>query len=188
MTRSTQLLGIRSKVVLTLLIACGMVACSKEPGPEAQMTQAPKAEASVGKTSEYEWFSEGTPAGNSTVVRTGDGKIVTESFVHWNNREYTVNSEVQLDANGLVVAQKITGISPFGAPIDEAFSYEDGVARWSTVGVRRTVSPTSTMPLPLPAVSSIEKTIASSSGPEIATGISADQGPARVTVVSSRST
>lgn len=134
MTRSTQILGIRSKVVLTLLIACGMVACSKEPGAEAQKTEAPKAEASVGKTSEYEWFSEGTPAGNSTVVRTGDGKITAESFVHWNNREYTVNSEMQLDANGVVVAQKITGISPFGAPIDESFSYEDGVARWSTVG------------------------------------------------------
>ncbi len=134
MTKSTQAFAIRRKVAMTLIIACGMVACSKEPGAEARKAATPKVEASVGATSEYEWFSEGTPAGKSIVVRTGDGKITTESFVHWNNREYTVNSEVQLDANGLVVAQKITGISPFGAPIDESFLYEDGVAQWSTVG------------------------------------------------------
>lgn len=134
MTRSTLVFAMRSKVTMALIIACGMVACSKEPGAEVRKAETPKAEASVGMRSEYEWFSEGTPAGKSTVVRTGDGKITTESFVHWNNREYTVNSEMQLDANGLVVVQKITGISPFGAPIDETFSYEDGVAQWSTVG------------------------------------------------------
>jgi len=115
--------------VVLLLVACGIVACSKEATTE---TASP--ETSVGETSEYEWFSEGTPAGQSTVVRTGDGKISTESFLHWNNREYTVNSEMQLDTNGIVVAQKITGTSAFGAPIDESFIYEDGVARWSTVG------------------------------------------------------
>ncbi|MCP5091898.1 MAG: hypothetical protein GY949_13340, partial [Gammaproteobacteria bacterium] len=134
MTKSTQAFAIRRKVAMTLIIACGMVACSKEPGAEARKADMPKAETGVGMTSEYEWFAEGTPAGQSTVVRTGDGRITAESFLHWNNREYTVNSETQLDADGLVVAQKITGISPFGAPIDESFRYEDGVAEWSTAG------------------------------------------------------
>jgi hypothetical protein len=134
MTKSTRALAVQSKVAMTLIIACAMVACSKEPVAGPRKVETPKAETSVGTTTEYEWFAEGTPAGNSIVVRTGDGKITTESFVHWNNREYTVNSEMQLDANGLVVAQKITGVSPFGAPIDETFSYEDGVAQWSTVG------------------------------------------------------
>lgn len=89
----------------------------------------------VGVTSKYSWYLEGTtPAGRSTIVRTGDGHVTNESFVHWNNREYTLNSELQLDNDGMVIAQTITGISPFGAPIDESFSLEDGVAQWSTVG------------------------------------------------------
>jgi len=121
--------GVRYALAAILIVDFSLQGCSEETQDEATAQKA-----SVGQTTEYEWFSEGTPAGRSTVVRTGDGKIGAESFVHWNNREYTVNSEMQLDTDGLVVAQKITGTSPFGAPIDESFSYEDGVARWSTVG------------------------------------------------------
>jgi len=112
---------------LLLVVSAALSGCGKEPAPEPAVSE-------VGKTVEYEWIAQGTPAGQSTVVTTGDGRVTTESFVHWNNREYTVNSEMQLDSDGLVMAQKITGISPFGAPIDESFSYEDGIARWSTVG------------------------------------------------------
>ena len=90
---------------------------------------------SVGTTAQYDWYLQGkTPAGSTTLVRTGDGRVTNESFVHWNNREYTVNSELQLDNDGMVSAQRITGISPFKAPIDESFNYVDGVASWSTVG------------------------------------------------------
>ena len=106
-----------------------LVACSKE-SPEQPVA----ASSEVGTTTEYEWLAEGTPAGQSTVVRTGDGRVTVESFVHWNNREYTVNSVTQLNADGIPVAQRITGISPFQAPIDESFTYEDGVATWSTAG------------------------------------------------------
>jgi hypothetical protein len=89
----------------------------------------------VGTTTKYDWYLQGkTPAGNTTLVRTGDGRVTNESFIHWNNREYTVNAELQLDVDDMVVAQRITGISPFKAPIDETFSYVDGVATWSTVG------------------------------------------------------
>ena len=112
---------------LALFVAMAMGGC----GQEATQTET---EASVGVTSEFVWLSQGTPAGESTVVRTGDGKETVESFVHWNNREYTVSSELQLSADGIPVAQRITGTSPFGAGIDELFSYENGVASWSTAG------------------------------------------------------
>jgi hypothetical protein len=104
-------------------------ACSKEAAESTDV-----AESSIGTTSEFVWLSQGTPAGESTVIRTGDGKETVESFVHWNNREYSVNSELQLDADGIPVAQMITGTSPFGAGIEESFSYENGVASWSTAG------------------------------------------------------
>ena len=121
-----------SKLILTLTLlfaAFTQSGCSKE----AEQTVG-AADSSVGVTREFEWFSEGTPAVASTVVRTGDGRITVKSFLHWNNREYTVNSELQLDKDGRILAQRITGISPFGAPIDESFAYENGVARWSTAG------------------------------------------------------
>jgi len=114
-------------IVLAVVVQLG--ACSKEA---AESTTA--AENSVGVTSEFVWLSQGTPAGESTVIRTGDGKETVESFVHWNNREYTVNSELQLNADGIPVAQQIVGTSPFGAGIDESFTYENGVASWSTAG------------------------------------------------------
>jgi len=83
----------------------------------------------------YEWYMESvTPAGHTAITRHGDGRISSESFIHWNNREWTVNSELQLDEAGLPTRQRITGISPFQAPIDELFELSDGQARWKTVG------------------------------------------------------
>ena len=114
-----------------LFVVMQLGACSKEaPEPATGNTD----ETSVGTTSEFVWLSQGTPAGESTVVRTGDGRETVESFMHWNNREYTVNSELQLNVDGIPIAQRITGISPFGATIDESFAYENGVASWSTAG------------------------------------------------------
>ncbi len=113
--------------VLALSAGCGREQAAEPPVP------------SVGDTSEFEWVAQGKEAGRSTVVRTGDGRIAVNSFVHWNNREYSVESELQLSPDGMPVAQRITGISAFQAPIDEAFRYEDGVASWSTAGERGSV-------------------------------------------------
>ncbi len=104
-----------------------LAACGREPAPQPPAS-------GVGETSEFEWVAQGKDAGESTVVRTGDGRITVKSFVHWNNREYSVDSELQLSPDGIPVAQRITGISPFQAPIDESFRYEDGVATWRTAG------------------------------------------------------
>jgi imidazolonepropionase-like amidohydrolase len=111
------------------LLALGLAGCGRDTAVEE-----PAAPTPVGSTSEFRWVAEGTPAGETTIVTTGDGKMIVNSFIYWNNREYTTESELQLDENGLVVAQRITGISPFGAPIDESFVYADGVASWSTAG------------------------------------------------------
>jgi hypothetical protein len=116
-------------LLLSSLIA---VACSQEQaGEPATTTDA----AAVGSTAKYDWYMQGTtPAGQTTITKNGDGKITNESFVHWNNREWTVNSELQLDEDGRIASQKITGISPFQSVIDEYYTYEDGVASWGTPG------------------------------------------------------
>jgi hypothetical protein len=120
--------------LVLLLAGVFLHGCSRDASEQVGVETEPEPE-SIGVTAKYDWYLQGsTPAGNSTLVRTGDGRVTNDTFVHWNNREYTVNSELQLDSDGMVVAQRITGISPFKAPIDETFSYVDGVATWSTVG------------------------------------------------------
>lgn len=125
----------RTGVSCLFLLSAAMLGCNQSADQSETPTDAIAAQDAVGETSTYRWYLEGvTPGGESTVVRTGDGRITNESFIHWNNREYTLNSEIQLDENGYVVAQKLSGISPFGATIDETFSYEDGTASWRTPG------------------------------------------------------
>lgn len=115
------------------LVMPAISACSGESPGESTSTSAALPE--IGETRTYDWYMEGeTPAGETTLVTTGDGRVTNRSFVHWNNREYTLEGELQLDENGFPASQRITGTSPFGAPIDERFQIEGGVASWSTLG------------------------------------------------------
>ena len=123
---------------LLIAIIVMTVGCSNENGqatqPVAQTQTQPESQP-ADVTRKFDWYMEKvTPAGRTTLTRSADDRVSNESFVHWNNREYTLNSTLQLDENGLVVEQTITGISPFGAPIDENFSWKGGVASWKTVG------------------------------------------------------
>ncbi len=118
-----------------VLAAFATQACRQEPEENTATAAAPAAEPVAEVERSYAWFLEGaTPAGHTKIHELGDGKVTSDSFIHWNNREWTVNSELQLDENGLPVSQRITGISPFQAPIDESFGLEQGEARWKTVG------------------------------------------------------
>jgi cytosine/adenosine deaminase-related metal-dependent hydrolase len=83
---------------------------------------------------EYAWHAGDTPAGETVITRSGDGRISNESFIHWNNREYRIDSQIQLDAAGMIVSQSISGMSKFRAPLDEQFTYADGLAQWRTTG------------------------------------------------------
>lgn len=128
----------RTPAFLALLLSTLLLhACSPEAPPVAEAVPAAAPAAappSDTSTSVYDWHARGVPAGETTIVRAGDGRVTTEAFVHWNNREYRLQSELQLDADGMVTSQRITGVSPFGATVDESFSFQDGEATWRTVG------------------------------------------------------
>jgi hypothetical protein len=120
--------------IFWLCLALMLHGCGREE-PEAAAGSDPAAAASPGETSHYRWYMEAhTPAGESTLVRSGDGRVTNETFVHWNNREYTIDSVLELDSEGNVLSHRITGISPFQAPIEEQFVYDEGSARWHTRG------------------------------------------------------
>jgi len=156
---SSSHVAIRASALLSALaLSVFLVACGdKGPAPASEVaataetsapetgtvadTSAPVAAVDSAATSHFNWYMEGvTPAGQSVVVQTGDGRITSESFIHWNNREYRLDSEIQLDSEGRVIAQRITGTTPFGAPVDETFGFENGVASWSTVGQQGSVN------------------------------------------------
>jgi imidazolonepropionase-like amidohydrolase len=120
------------RTTLVSLSAILVIACGQEPNGEPASADT---QAAIGSVAKFDWYMQGTtPAGQTTITKNGDGKITNESFVHWNNREWTVNSELQLDENGRIESQKITGISPFKSVIDEYYTYENGVASWATPG------------------------------------------------------
>lgn len=131
-----------TRFACVFLFSSALLACGQEQGHEStNNVEGTGGIEPVGTTAEYDWYMQGsTPAGETTIVKTGDGRITNESFVHWNNREWTVDSELQLDDAGYIASQVITGISPFKAPIDEAFSFTDGVASWRTPGESGTVT------------------------------------------------
>ena len=152
-----------------IFIALLLPACSQEAPPPAAETgpERAAAEPAAETTSVYEWHARGYRAGETTIVRAGDGRVTTEAFVHWNNREYRLQSELQLDADGMVVAQTITGTSPFGAPVEESFSYMDGTAEWRTRGERGSAQreqPAFYVPTEWGAVGSLEALVRAAAG------------------------
>jgi hypothetical protein len=103
----------RSFMLSTLaLTALLLQACIREsddnPDQSKSLTLTPPVEST---TSIYDWHARGVPAGETTIVRAGDGRVSTEAFVHWNNREYRLRSELRRDADGMVTSQRITGVS-----------------------------------------------------------------------------
>ena len=129
--------GTAVSVMLLIIAGCGASETPQGSAATEGAAEPPVAAADmpVGTTAEFKWYLErSTPAGQSKITRTGDGRITNESFLHWNNREYDVDSVLQLDADGYIVSQKIEGRAPFGADIDETFSIVDGVATWKTPG------------------------------------------------------
>jgi imidazolonepropionase-like amidohydrolase len=139
MTLNRILVGLATPLLAFIMLS----ACEREnsapdgPGFAAEVSNA-------SSTSRFTWYAGDTPAGETVLTRAGDGRITNESFVHWNNREYRLQSEFQLDAKGFITSQTITGQSPFGAPINETFSFANGLAQWKTTGEggnARTVKP-----------------------------------------------
>ncbi len=121
-------------IAAVLVFLMQLPACGGDDAATSAAGPAP-APSPVGTEQKYQWYLESvTPGGESVVLRTGDGKITNESFIHWNNREYRLHGETQLNEDGVIVAQTLTGTSAFGAPIEESFSYRDGVAAWRTPG------------------------------------------------------
>ncbi|TXH67167.1 MAG: amidohydrolase [Lysobacteraceae bacterium] len=74
----------------------------------------------------------GKQAGHQTVVHADDGVTRVDFIFKDNGRGPELKEEYTLAADGTFKTYSVKGASTFGAPIDEHFSIEDGLARWKS--------------------------------------------------------
>lgn len=74
----------------------------------------------------------GKQAGQQEVVKGDDGKVRVDFIFKDNGRGPELKEEYTLAADGTFLTYSVKGSSTFGAPVDESFSVEGGVARWKS--------------------------------------------------------
>ncbi len=74
----------------------------------------------------------GKQAGQQNVVKSDDGKVQVDFIFKDNGRGPELKEEYTLAADGTFLTYSVKGSSTFGAPVDESFSIEGGVARWKS--------------------------------------------------------
>ncbi len=74
----------------------------------------------------------GKPAGHQVVERGDDGTTRVDYLFKDNGRGPEVKEEYTLADDGTFRTYAVKGTSTFGAPVDERFAIENGVARWTS--------------------------------------------------------
>ena len=62
----------------------------------------------------------------------GENSLVSNTELSWNNRRLNTKEEYVFNEKGFPVEVKVSGISAFGAPVEEFFKIKDGVAKWNS--------------------------------------------------------
>jgi len=89
------------------------------------------------RTDHYDVLIAGEKAGELTVAWESDADVVVDFAYSNNGRGPDLTERYTLDADRHIVAQQVTGTTMGGAPIDESYAWDSGVAEWR-IGDRRT--------------------------------------------------
>ena len=84
------------------------------------------------ETQRYEWLTAGKVSGSHVRLIRDDGTRVTDFEFNDRGRGPKLHEELQTGKDGMLVSLQVSGRSYMGAPVDETFSVEDGVARWKS--------------------------------------------------------
>ena len=74
----------------------------------------------------------GKQAGHQVVQRADDGSVHVEFVFKDNGRGPELKEDYTLAADGTFATYAVKGTSTFGAPVDESFRVENGVAHWKS--------------------------------------------------------
>ena len=89
------------------------------------------APSSSGETStRYTFILSGNKAGYASSTRNPDGSLQVHFEFNDRGRGPNVNEKIRNGKDGIPVEIEITGVDYFKAPVDERFSFKQGVASW----------------------------------------------------------
>jgi len=84
------------------------------------------------QTYRYNVLFHGEARGAQTTVVAPDGRMTVDFSYRNNGRGPDAKEEIVLARDGTPLSYRVTGKSTFGAPTDETFAREGGMARWSS--------------------------------------------------------
>ncbi|QDP00966.1 amidohydrolase family protein [Thalassotalea sp. PS06] len=80
----------------------------------------------------YDWIVKGQKTGFQTVTQINEYQYSSNYEFTDRGRGPKVTETITLNENGLIIDQKISGNSYYGAKIDESYQYKQGEAKWRT--------------------------------------------------------
>jgi hypothetical protein len=80
----------------------------------------------------YDWLTAGKVSGSHVRVIRQDGTRVTDFEFNDRGRGPKIHEELKIGEDGLLVSLRVSGHSYMGAPADETFVVEEGVASWKS--------------------------------------------------------
>lgn len=83
----------------------------------------------------------GRPAGTQTTTAVGDERISVTFGYRENGRGPDLQEEFTLAADGTPLSQRVSGISEFGAPIEESYQRSAAGAKWQSLADQGTAEP-----------------------------------------------
>ncbi|MGX5173521.1 amidohydrolase family protein [Aliikangiella sp. IMCC44653] len=101
------------KMIFTLLMLC----CLK---------------VNANETIVLELYNDKGLMGKQITQMNGPNSLTSSTELSWNNRRLNTQENYVFNQKGFPVEVKISGISAFGAPVEEYFKIEDGVATWNS--------------------------------------------------------
>jgi len=84
------------------------------------------------ETQRYEWLTAGEVSGSHVRLIQDDGTRVTDFEFNDRGRGPKIHEVLKTDESGRLLSLQVSGHSYMGAPVDETFRVEDGLAHWKS--------------------------------------------------------
>jgi len=84
------------------------------------------------ETRRYDWITAGEVSGAHVLVVRDDGARVSDFEFNDRGRGPKIHEVLETGEKGMLVSLQVSGHSYMGAPADESFDVEDGMARWKS--------------------------------------------------------
>jgi len=78
----------------------------------------------------YDWVTADAVSGSHVLVIREDGTRVSDFEFNDRGRGPKIHEELKIGENGMLQSLQVSGHSYMGAPADESFQVENGIARW----------------------------------------------------------